>query len=144
MINEYKPYIDLLKSSGLRPTKQRLAICKILFSRADTFHFSIESLKKIVGENTKNKISLATLYNTVHAFRKNGYLKEISLKGNKTFFDTNTKSHHHFYDEETSQLTDIKNENISISNLPKSPNGKKIRDIEVTIKVASNNQKQKK
>ena len=79
----------------------------------------------------------------MHAFEKKGYLKEISLKGNKTFFDTNTKSHHHFYDEETFQLTDIKNENISINNLPKIPNGKKIKDIEVTIKVASNNQKQK-
>ena len=79
----------------------------------------------------------------MHAFEKKGYLKEISLKGNKTFFDTNTKSHHHFYDEETSQLTDIKNENISINNLPKIPIGKKIKDIEVTIKVASNNQKQK-
>ena len=91
MINEYKPYIDKLKSSGLRPTKQRLAICKILFSRSETFHFSIENLKKIIKKNIKNKISLATLYNTVHAFRKNGYLKEISLKGNKTFFDTNIK-----------------------------------------------------
>ena len=142
MINEYKPYIDLLKSSGLRPTKQRLAICKILFSRADTFHFSIESLKKIVGENTKNKISLATLYNTVHAFRKNGYLKEISLKGNQTFFDTNTKNHHHFYDEDSSQLIDIK-KNLSINNLPSAPNGKKIKDVEIVIRVASNNQTQK-
>ena len=70
MINEYKPYIDRLKSSGLRPTKQRLAICKILFSRSETFHFSVENLKKIIEKNTKNKISLATLYNTVHAFKK--------------------------------------------------------------------------
>ena len=96
-------------------------------------------LKKIL----KKKISLATLYNTIHAFEKKGYLKEISLKGNKTFFDTNTKSHHHFFDEETSQLSDIKNENVSINNIPNIPNGKKIQDIEVTIKIASNNQKQK-
>ena len=143
MINEYKPYIDRLKSSRLRPTKQRLAICKILFSRSSTFHFSIENLKTIVEKNTKIKISLATIYNTVHAFRKNGYLKEISLKGNKTFFDTNTKNHHHFYDEELSQLIDIKNENISLKNLPKAPNGKKIKEIEITIKVANNNQNQK-
>ena len=142
MINEYKPYIDRLKSSGLRPTKQRLAICKILFSRSETFHFSVENLKKIIEKNTKNKISLATLYNTVHAFKKSGYLKEISLRGNKTFFDTNIKNHHHFYDEDTSQLIDIKNENVSINNLPSAPNGKKIKDIEITIRVASNNQKQ--
>ena len=143
MINDPKSYIDRLRASGLRPTKQRLAICKVLFNRKETFHFTIDQLKKIVEKNAKKKISLATLYNTVHAFEKKGYLKEISLKGNQTFFDTNTKSHHHFYDEETTELTDIKNENISINNLPKIPNGKKIKDVEVVIRVASNNQTQK-
>ena len=138
-----KFHIDKLRASGLRPTKQRLAICKILFNRKETFHFTIDQLQKIAEKNVKKKISLATLYNTVHAFEKKGYLKEISLKGNKTFFDTNTKSHHHFYDQETSQLTDIKNENISINNLPKIPNGKKIKDIEITIKIANHNQKHK-
>ena len=134
---------EKLRASGLRPTRQRLAICKILFNRKETFHFTIDQLKKIAEKNIKKKISLATLYNTVHAFEKKGYLKEISLKGNKTFFDTNTKNHHHFYDEETLQLTDIKNENISINNLPKIPYGKKIKDIEIIIKVANNYQKQK-
>ncbi len=142
-MDHLKFHTDKLRELGLRPTKQRLAICKILFNRKETFHFTIDQLKKIAEKNVKKKISLATLYNTVHAFEKKGYLKEISLKGNKTFFDTNTKNHHHFYDEETLQLTDIKNENISINNLPKIPNGKKIQDIEITIKIASNNQKQK-
>jgi len=142
-MDQFKFHTDRLRVSGLRPTKQRLAICKVLFNRKETFHFTIDQLKKIVERNAKKKISLATLYNTVHAFEKKGYLKEISLKGNQTFFDTNTKSHHHFYDEETTELTDIKNENISINNLPKIPNGKKIKDIEITIKVASNYQKQK-
>ena len=142
-MNHIKFHTDKLRASGLRPTKQRLAICKILFDRKETFHFTIDQLQKIAEKNVKKKISLATLYNTVHAFEKKGYLKEISLKGNKTFFDTNTKNHHHFYDEETLQLTDIKNESISIKNLPNIPNGKKIKDIEVTIKIASNNQKQK-
>ena len=142
-MDQFKFHTDRLRASGLRPTKQRLAICKILFNRKETFHFTIDQLKKIVEKNAKKKISLATLYNTVHAFEKKGYLKEISLKGNQTFFDTNTKSHHHFYDEETTELTDIKNENISINNLPKIPNGKKIKDVEVVIRVASNNQTQK-
>ena len=142
-MDQLKFHTDKLRVSGLRPTKQRLAICKILFNRKETFHFTIDQLKKIVEKNAKKKISLATLYNTVHAFEKKGYLKEISLKGNQTFFDTNTKSHHHFYDEETTELTDIKNENISINNLPKIPNGKKIKDVEVVIRVASNNQTQK-
>ena len=143
-MQQFKFHIERLRASGLRPTKQRLDLCKILFDRRETFHFTMEKLKQIVDKNRKRKISLATLYNTVQAFKKSGYLKEISLKGNKTFFDTNTKNHHHFYDEETLQLTDIKNENISINNLPKIPYGKKIKDIEITIKVANNYQKQKK
>ena len=142
-MEQFKFHIDRLRASGLRPTKQRLAICKILFDRKETFHFTIEKLKKIVEKDGRKKISLATLYNTVHTFKKRGYLKEISLKGNKTFYDTNTENHHHFYDEDLSQLIDIKNENILINNLPSAPNGKKIKEIEIVIRVASNNQKQK-
>ena len=130
---------DKLRSSGLRPTKQRVAICKILFNRKETFHFTISQLKKIAEKNIKKKISLATLYNTVHAFEKEGYLKAISLKGNKTFFDTNTKNHHHFYDQDMSQLIDIEDKNISVSNLPKTPSGKKIKSVEVLVKIEDSN-----
>jgi len=141
-MEQFKFHRERLRTSGLRPTKQRLAICKILFDRKETFHFTIEKLKKITEKDSRKKISLATLYNTVHAFKKSGYLKEISLKGNKTFFDTNTKNHHHFYDEDSSQLIDIENENVFVNNLPSPPSGKMIKDIEVTIRVASNNQRQ--
>ena len=134
-MNQYKFHTERLRSSGLRPTKQRLAVCKILFDRKETFHFTIEKLKKIAEKNGNKKISLATLYNTVHAFKKNGYLKEISLKGNKTFFDTNTKNHHHFYDEHMSQLIDIEDKNISVNYLPKLPSGKKIKSVEVLVKI---------
>ena len=85
-MDQFKFHTDRLRVSGLRLTKQRLAICKILFNRKETFHFTIEKLKKIIEKGSKKKISVATLYNTVHAFEKKGYLKEISLKGNKTFF----------------------------------------------------------
>ena len=142
-MQQFETHKERLRASGLRPTKQRLAVCKILFERKETFHFTIEKLKKIAEKESRKKISLATLYNTVHTFTKKGYLKEISLKGNQTFFDTNVSSHHHFYDEDTSQLIDIKDKNISINNMPKAPNGKKIKDIEVIIKVANNYQKQK-
>ena len=144
MINDFSPYVDRLRSSGLRPTKQRLTICKILFDRKDTFHFTIDKLKKKIEKNTKSKISLATVYNTVHAFKNNGYLKEISLQGNKTFFDTNSKSHHHFYDQDTGDLVDIKNEDIILSKLPTAPKGKKIKEIEVTVSIANNSHNQKK
>ena len=144
MINDFMPYIDRLRSSGLRPTKQRLIICKVLFDRKETFHFTIDKLKKKIEKNTKSKISLATVYNTVHAFKNNGFLREISLQGNKTFFDTNSTSHHHFYDKDSGDLMDIKNEDIFVSKLPSAPKGKKIKDIEVTINVANNNHNQKK
>ncbi len=140
-MNQLELHTKRLKASGLRPTKQRLIICKALFDKKETFHFTIEKLKKITEKESKEKISLATLYNTVQTFKKKGYLKEISLKGNKTFFDTNTENHHHFYDEDVSQLIDIKNKNILINNLPKTPNGKKIKSIEVLVKIEDINQK---
>ena len=143
-MNHFKPFIDRLRLSGIRPTKQRLTICKVLFDRKETFHFTIDKLKKKIEKNTKNKISLATVYNTVHAFKNNGYLKEISLQGNKTFFDTNSKSHHHFYDQDTGNLVDIKNEDIILSKLPSTPKGKKIKEIEVTVSIANNSHNQKK
>ena len=143
-MQQFKFHTERLRASGLRPTKQRLALCKILFDRKETFHFTIEKLKQIAERESRKKISLATLYNTVHAFKKMRYLKEISLKGNKTFYDTNTKNHHHFYDEDLLQLIDIKDENISINNLPSLPIGKKVKELEITIRVANNNQNQKK
>ena len=138
-MDHYKFHKERLRSSGLRPTKQRLAICKILFDRKDTFQFTIEELKRITEKDGRKKISLATLYNTVHAFKNKGYLKEISLKENKTFFDTNTKKHHHFYDENVSQLVDIDEKNVSINYLPRAPRGKKIKSIEVLVKIEDTN-----
>ena len=134
-MNQLKFHTKMLRNAGLRQTKQRLAICKVLFDGKETFHFTIEKLKKIIEKGSKKKISLATLYNTVHALKEKGYLKEISLKRNKTFFDTNTKNHHHFYDERMSQLVDIEDKNILVGNLPKTPNGKKIKSVEVLVKI---------
>ncbi len=134
-MNQLEFHKRKLRVSGLRPTKQRIAICKLLFDRKETFHFTIKKLKKIIEKGNKKKFSVATLYNTVNAFKEKGYLKEISLKGNKTFFDTNTKHHHHFYDEDVSQLVDIEDKNISVNYLPKIPNGKKIKSIEVLVKI---------
>ena len=138
-MDQYKFHTERLRAAGLRSTKQRLVICKMLFDRKETFHFTIENLKKIVEKESKKKISVATLYNTVHAFKKKGYLKEISLKGNKNFFDTNTKHHHHFYDEDLSQLVDIEDKNILINCLPKTPPGKKVKSVEVLVKIANSN-----
>ena len=91
-------FVSKLRNSGLRPTKQRLKICEVLFNRDKTFHFTINDLAKNISDNFNEKISLATIYNTVHAFKDKGYLKEITISSDKSYFDTNTKIHHHFFD----------------------------------------------
>ena len=136
-------FVDKLRSSGLRPTKQRLKICEVLFSREKTFHFTINDLSKIISEKLNEKISLATVYNTVHAFKNKGYLKEISINSDKSYFDTNTSVHHHFYDEDTHQLIDCDENDIDPVNIKKNITGKKINSVEVLVKVASDNQTQK-
>ena len=139
----FNQYIYKLRSSGLRPTKQRLMISKLLFGQKETFHFTIEKLIKLIKKNLNQKISLATVYNTVNAFKKKGYLKEIPLEGNQTYFDTNTSLHNHFYDEDTEKLIDIKSNKISVSNIPDSPSGKQIKAVEVMVRIASDNHNQK-
>ena len=136
-------FVDKLRSSGLRPTKQRLKICEVLFNREKTFHFTINDLAKKISSQLNEKISLATVYNTVHAFKEKGYLKEISINSDKSYFDTNTTNHHHFFDEDTSELIDCHKNNIDPINIKKNITGKKINSIEVLIKVASDNQNQK-
>ena len=135
-------FIDKLRSSGLRPTKQRLKICDVLFNREKTFHFTVNDLAKNIAEQLNEKISLATVYNTVHAFKKKGYLKEISINSDKSYFDTNTTIHHHFFDEETNELIDCQESDIDSVNIKKNITGKKVKSIEILIKVASDNQNQ--
>ena len=133
-------FIDKLRDAGLRPTKQRVKICEILFNREKTFHFTINDLAKKILEDFNEKISLATVYNTVHALQKKGYLKEIAINSDKSYFDTNTTAHHHFYDEDTHELIDCDQSNIDSINVKKNITGKKINSVEVLIKVASDNQ----
>ena len=132
-------FIEKLRSSGLRPTKQRIKICKLLFDRKQTFHFTINNLSKILKKNTSEKISLATIYNTIHSFKKKGYLKEISVNQNKSYFDTNTSNHHHFLDINTNELIDLKIEDVPNINIKKRIAGKKINSIEVLVKVENSN-----
>ena len=136
-------FITKLRNSGLRPTKQRLKICKVLFDTEKTFHFTINDLVKILSEKLNEKISLATVYNTVHAFKKKGYLKEISINSDKSYFDTKTSVHHHFYDEDTNELIDCDENSIDSINVKKNITGKKINSVEGLIKVATDNQNQK-
>ena len=132
-------FIEKLRSSGLRPTKQRLKICKLLFDRKKTFHFTISDLSKILKKETEKKISLATIYNTVHSFKKKGYLKEISLNSEKSYFDTNTSNHHHFIDESTNEIVDLHTDDVSDIKIKKNFRGKKIKSIEVLVKLEKSN-----
>ena len=135
-------FIEKLRSSGLRPTKQRIQICKALFDRKNTFHFTINDLTRIIKNKSKDKISLATVYNTIHAFKNRGYLKEILLNNDKSYFDTNVSHHHHFFDVNTNELIDLDNQeidNINNIKIKKTIPGKKIKSVEILVKITNNN-----
>ena len=128
-------FIEKLRETGLRPTKQRVKICEVLYKREKTFHFTINELVKKISEEKNEKISLATVYNTVHAFKKKGYLKEITLNNDSTYFDTNTSHHHHFYDKNTKELIDLNDEDVEKIQINKILPGKKISSVEILVKV---------
>ena len=128
-------YIEKLRTSGLRPTKQRIKICEILFNSEKTFHFTINDLVKKISKSTNDKISLATVYNTVHAFKKKGYLKEIPINSDQSYFDTNTSHHHHFYDENQKDLIDLDDADVEPVKINAKIPGKKIKSVEVLVKV---------
>ena len=132
-------FIEKLRNSGLRPTKQRLMLCEVLFNADKTFHFTINDLSKIVKEKLSEKISLATVYNTVHAFEKKGYLKEIAINSSQTYFDTNTSVHHHFFDEKERKLIDLENDDVEPIKIKKIIPGKKIKSVELLVKLNSDN-----
>ena len=128
-------YIEKLRNSGLRPTKQRLQICEVLFNTEKTFHFTINELEQKIKNKIDNKISLATIYNTVHAFEKKGYLKQIPINSNQTYFDTNITDHHHFYNIRNGELIDLENSDVGPINIKRKIDGKKIKSIEVLVKL---------
>ena len=132
-------FVKKLRSSGLRPTRQRIEICRALFNRKKTFHFTINDLAKIIKNKSNEKISLATIYNTVCAFKNRNYLKEISINSSKSYFDTNVSNHHHFFNESTDELIDLKNEDVGNIKLKKKIPGKKIKSVEVLVKIQDNN-----
>ena len=134
-MNQKNEIVNKLRTSGLRPTKQRVLIAKSLFDSDKTFHFTVETLNRKINKGGASKVSLATIYNTVEAFTSAGYLKEILTSKNKSYYDTNIKSHHHFYDEGSKELTDIRYSQIRLSKIPTPPKGKKIKNLEVVIRI---------
>ena len=140
-MDKKKDLADKLRSSGLRPTKQRIMLAEYLFIRDKTFHFTVENLDKAINKkNLVDKIALATIYNTVQAKKKAGHLKEILIKDGKNYFDTNTSAHHHFYDEQNNELIDIDNNKIELKKFPAPPKGKSIKNLNVIINIDNDNQ----
>jgi Fur family iron response transcriptional regulator len=135
-MNQNTEIVNKLRSSKLRPTRQRIRIAEFLYNREKTFHFTIENLNKNLNKKSNSEnISLATIYNTVDAFKKAGHLKEILTNNNTSYFDTNITSHHHFYDDQTNELTDINFKDVEVTKVPHAPKGKKIKEVEVIISL---------
>lgn len=126
-------YTDILRKHDLRPTRQRLALAETLFS-GEHRHATAEQLRGEIS-NKGISMSLATIYNTLNQFSRVGLLREINLDDNVTIFDTNTEHHHHFFDQKSSELIDIPDHEISITNLPKSPDGREIERVDVVIRL---------
>lgn len=123
----------ILRDAGLRPTRQRMALAELLFGNGDR-HISAELL---FDEATKASVpvSLATIYNTLHQFTEAGLLKAISIDSSKTYFDTNTGNHHHFFLEDTQEVIDMAEGSIKVDQLPQPPEGMEIASVDVVVRV---------
>ena len=132
---------DWLSGAGLRPTRQRMTLASLLVGDGQDRHVTAESLFD-AAKDADEKVSLATVYNTLRAFCDVGLMREITVDGSKSYFDTNTSDHHHFYDEDTHELIDCDQNDIDSINIKNNITGKKINSVEVLIKVASDNQNQ--
>lgn len=124
-----------LTSAGLRPTRQRLLISEWLFSGGDK-HFTAEDIH-LSFQQGGVVVSLATIYNTLGVFSEAGLLSNVSVEGDRLYYDTNTKPHYHFYDEDRRELSDFDSEEIGLVNLPSLPAGKKVKRIDVIIRTTS-------
>lgn len=124
---------DWLRHSGLRPTRQRLALAKLLFARGHR-HVTAEELhEQALAAGVR--VSLATVYNTLHQFTAAGLLRSVTVEGSRSYFDTNTVDHHHFYCEEDGTLVDIEGSAITLTGLPPPPAGSSVERVEVIVRL---------
>ncbi|MCP8896754.1 transcriptional repressor [Shinella daejeonensis] len=127
------PIEERLRCSGLRPTRQRVALADLLFAKGDR-HLTVEELhEEAVGAGVP--VSLATVYNTLHQFTEAGMIRVLAVESSKTYFDTNVSDHHHFFIEGENRVLDIPVSNIEIGNLPPPPEGMEIAHVDVIIRL---------
>jgi Fur family transcriptional regulator, iron response regulator len=124
----------LLRGASLRPTRQRVALAHLLFAEGDR-HVTAETLHEEALAR-KMPVSLATVYNTLHQFTEAGLLRELAVEGAKTYFDTNTSNHYHFFCEHSGTLMDISTGSIRIEGLPEAPEGMAISRVDVLVRLA--------
>ena len=124
--------LELLRAAKLRPTRQRLALARLLFEKGDR-HITAEQLHD-EAQAASVPVSLATVYNALHQFVEARLLREVVVNPGRSYFDTNTADHHHFYFEESGRLMDIPSDRINVTNLPQPPQGA-IKRVDVTIRV---------
>ena len=131
-----RPYsflIERLKGAGLRPTRQRLALAKLLFDKGD-HHLTAEHLhSQAIAANVR--ISLATVYNTLHQFTASGLLREVVVEPGRSYFDTNVNEHHHFYYEDSGRLQDIPGDKARLAELPVPPEGSEVARVDIMIRL---------
>lgn len=123
----------VLRMAGLRPTRQRIALAELLFEGPHR-HVSAEELHVEAGD-AKVGVSLATVYNTLHQFHEAGLLREVTVDAARSYFDTDTSDHHHFYIEDEERVVDIPSNSISIQGLPDAPRGMEISHVDVVVRV---------
>jgi len=123
----------LLRGAGLRPTRQRVALASLLFIGCNR-HVTAETLHE-EAQARRVPVSLATVYNTLHQFTEVGLLREVAVEGAKTYFDTNTSNHYHFFCEHSGRLMDIDTGSIKIEGLPEAPEGMTISRVDVLVRL---------
>jgi Fur family iron response transcriptional regulator len=129
----------MLRQSGLRPTRQRLALGRLLFGSGDR-HVTAEQLHAEVSALGEH-VSLATVYNTLHQFKKAGLVRELAIEGSKAYFDTNTSNHNHFLLESSGELMDIPGDAIRVEGLPQPPDGMKITHVDVVVRLTNDDER---
>lgn len=128
------PIRSILSAHGLRPTRQRLLLGEILLDGTNK-HVTAETLHKDIAALGKDSVSLATVYNTLATFTDAGLLRSVTLDSGSVYYDTNTSDHHHIYDMNTRELSDIDASNIKISGLPDLPDGKSLDRVDLIFRV---------
>lgn len=132
-VRPYKLAREILRKVGLRPTRQRLGLARLLFDNGDR-HATAEQLH---DEATKAKlrVSVATIYNALHQFTEAGLLREVVVDSGRSYFDTNTTDHHHFFHEGRGELRDIPGDTVTVDRLPKAPDGAVVERVDVIVRI---------